>query len=326
MTVRTFVIPAAATLALLAGALVPASAQTNPGPALTVTASQVAKALACTDNISATSRRPILLIHGTTWTPKMAWSWNWVRTLNARNWPHCEIALPDNGNGDIQVAAEYVVRAIRTVSERAGGRRIDVVGHSQGGMITRWALKFWPDTRAKVGDLIGLASSNNGTLGFNVLCAARLCSAANWQQRRGSQFLTALNRGPNTWPGISYTQIATVYDELAVPYTTPYLPVPSGSNQVVNTTVQAVCPLEVVDHVGIVYSNAAWLIALDALTHRGPADLNRISRATCGRLAMPGVNPGALPLAIAKGIALTAQTSLTTPQLHAEPPLRRYAR
>lgn len=35
-----------------------------------------------------------------------------------------------------------------------------VLGHSQGGMVMRWSLRFWPDTRAMVADVIGMAGSN----------------------------------------------------------------------------------------------------------------------------------------------------------------------
>ena len=46
---------------------------------------------------------------------------------------------------------------------RRAGERIAVMGHSQGGMSMRWALRFWPDTRAMVDDVIGMAGSNHGT-------------------------------------------------------------------------------------------------------------------------------------------------------------------
>jgi triacylglycerol lipase len=303
----------------------PPTADKPAGPPLRVTAAQARKALKCTGVVDRSSRPPVLLIHGTTSNPKNNWSWNWVRTLDARRWAHCEITLPESGNGDIQVAAEYVVRAIRSMSAEAGRRRIDVVGHSQGGMIARWALKYWPDTRQKVDDLVGLASSNYGTQDFNMLCSTGSCSAANWQQRRGSSFLTALNHGTDVWSGISYTQIATVYDEIIIPYTSPFLRPSRTNRQVVNTTVQEVCPLEMVEHFGMSYSNGAWLIALDALTHRGPSRVDRISRATCTRLFMPGVEVSMLPGNLAAVLAQTALSSLTAEQLSSEPRLRQYA-
>lgn len=317
----------------LAGA--PAGAAPAPrGPQLSVSRAEAAKALACVGPIDRRHRPPILLLHGTTSNPTADWSWNWGRYLRQRGWGYCALALPDSGNADIQVAAEYVVRAIRAMSARAGGRRIDVLGHSQGGMIGRWALKFWPDTRAKVDDVVGLASSNHGTQVFDLQCGLGFCSAANWQQRTRSAFIAALNRGPDTFPGISYTQVATAVDEIVVPATSAHLTPPRGrgARLVTNTSVQSLCPLEVVDHFGMSYSHGAWLIAMDALTHRGPARLDRLRRQArdggpgCGPLLMPGVDPLHFPLDVAAALAQTGVSSLTTPQLPAEPALRRYAR
>jgi Putative serine esterase (DUF676) len=58
------------------------------------------------------------------------------------------VTLPDNGMDDIQVAGEFVVNAIRTMYTRAG-RRISIFGHSQGGMVPRWAFRFWPVPRGR---------------------------------------------------------------------------------------------------------------------------------------------------------------------------------
>jgi pimeloyl-ACP methyl ester carboxylesterase len=64
--------------------------------------------------------------------------------------------------GSAPRAGEYVVPALRTLSRQAG-QRVDVVGWSQGGMVGRWALRFRPDTRARVENLIGLSPSDHGT-------------------------------------------------------------------------------------------------------------------------------------------------------------------
>lgn len=71
--------------------------------------------------------------------------------------------------GDIQVTGEYVVHAIRTVHQLSG-RQTDVLGFSQGGMLPRWALRFWPDTRPMVNAFVALDPSNHGTLDSWTVC------------------------------------------------------------------------------------------------------------------------------------------------------------
>src|SRR5205814_2178538 len=102
-------------------------------------------AVHCSGELARANRNVVLVIPGTTLAPEN-YAWNWVRALAAMHWPYCTVALPDRGMNDVQVAAEYVVYAIRRVSA-ASGRRVDIVGHSQGGMAPRWTLRFWPDTR-----------------------------------------------------------------------------------------------------------------------------------------------------------------------------------
>ena len=71
------------------------------------------------------------------------------------------------------------MHAIRRI-HRISGRRVAVMGHSQGGMSMRWALRFWPDTRAMVDDVIGFAGSNHGTDSGGG--CANGCTPAGWQQ------------------------------------------------------------------------------------------------------------------------------------------------
>ena len=83
-------------------------------------------------------------------------------------------------------------------------------------MVPRWALRFWPDTRAMVEDLVGLSPSNHGTLDAIPACA-QSCAPAFWQQRSDAAFSAALNSAQETFPGISYTEIYTNTDEIVVP-------------------------------------------------------------------------------------------------------------
>ena len=92
-----------------------------------------------------------------------------------------------------------------------------MVGHSQGGMMPRYYIKFLGGA-SKVDDLVGLAPSNHGTSnpllltpGLGYLCPSCL------QQKTGSAFLKRLNAGDETPGPVSYTNIVTRYDEVVLP-------------------------------------------------------------------------------------------------------------
>jgi hypothetical protein len=258
--------------------MAPAAAAPS-GPGYSVPVAALDDALTC-DGDLASGPTPVLFIPGTTLTPATDWAWSWNRELHRRGWAYCNVELPNAALADIQVSAEYVTYAIRAMHERAG-RRISMVGHSQGGMVGRWSLKFWPDTRTMVDDYVGLSPSNHGSLDANVLCRLPgFCQPALHQQARGSAFMTALNSGTETYPEVDYTNVTATVDEVVVPATSGYLT--PGPN-VTNTSVSKACPLEVVEHLGMPGDNAAWLIGLDALEHDGPAVLTRVDRRTCGK-------------------------------------------
>lgn len=319
----TLLAPLLLLAATVAVPVAPAHADSD-GPRLSVSARAVLSALECTGSLRRSRRAPVLFLHGTTSSSHHNWSWNWARALDDRRWAHCELDTPESGNGDIQVAAEWVTRAIRIMHRRAD-RRISLVGHSQGGMIGRWSLKWWPDTRRMVKDYVGLASSNHGTEAARPQCeGARSCTAAEWQQRTGSNFLGALNAGPETFRGISYTEIATRYDEVVVPHTSTFLAGPR--RRVTNTTAQDACPTDTSEHFAMAVSIGAWLIALDALTHRGPARLARVDDAPCSELFMPGVDRATLATDAAAALAWSATSPTSSESLSAEPPLAPYAR
>ena len=215
------------------GLVAPASAATSTGPKLTVAKSTMNKALTCTGNLKTGKLSPVLFLHGTTSNSKANWSWNWDRAMDLAKRPHCDLDSPNGATGDIQVSAEYVVNAIRTMHTRAG-KKISIVGHSQGGMVGRWALR-------------------------------------------------------------------------------------------------ATCPTEFVEHFGMAYDNAAWLVGIDALTHTGPAKLSRINRSTCEIPTMPSVDPSTFaPNTVAAlavtALAVTARNSAVAKNLPTEPALRSYAR
>jgi hypothetical protein len=232
----------------------------------------------------------------------------------------------DKGMADIQDSGEYVVNAIRTMYARAG-RQISIIGHSQGGMIPRWALRFWPDTRSMVDDVIGFAPSNHGTDDAVYTCNSD-CAPAHWQQATGSEFIKAANSYQETFAGISYTVAYTRTDWVVTPNQdaeTGSSSLRTGDGEISNVAIQDICPLDLNEHLAIGTSDpVAYALAIDALEHPGPADPSRIDPSVCTQGLMPGINPATYPTDAASAAIDLAETTATYPHVPAEPPLKCY--
>jgi hypothetical protein len=329
--------------AALVGGLSAAEAATyapldRPGPALTPTPAELAASLTCSDSVDHAATDVVLLSPGTATTSTESFGWNWEPALDQLDIPWCAMDLPDQALGPIDVAAQYIVYAIRTVSERSG-RKVDILGWSQGGMSMRWSLRFWPDTRDLVDDVIGFAPSNHGTTRESTSqCAQTGCRAAVFQQAADSEFVKALNSTTETFAGISYTNIYSRFDELVEPTSGPddcssclY----TGEGDIANVQVQELCPLDVSDHVLIGVSAATYGLVVDALTHDGPAVLSRVPRSICTKLIMPGVTDPASAKAVVPSLRAAVGTLailpgplpnpvVSAPVLKAEPELPCY--
>jgi triacylglycerol esterase/lipase EstA (alpha/beta hydrolase family) len=326
---------AALGLALLAAPL-PVSASTGsssyapvdqPGPQLSVPAAELAASLTCTADLGSSGREPVLLVPGTTATPTSNFSWNYERAFTTQHIPWCAVTLPEHAMGDIQVAGEYVVYAIRTM-HALSQRKIEILGHSQGGMVPRWALRFWPDTRAMVDDVIGMAPSNNGTVDAYALCPPLIgCAPAIWQQEYKSPFMRALNSDAQTFAGISYTQIYTKIDEIVTPNLDEAgsSSLHTGAGQIANIAVQDICPGHVTDHLLIGTADpVAYALVMDALDHSGPAVASRIDRSVCNQLVSPAVNSGTFAADFLRFTTSVATVLITTRHTPSPPKLAPY--
>jgi triacylglycerol esterase/lipase EstA (alpha/beta hydrolase family) len=295
------------------------------GPRLDVSKATLKAALECQPDVRNARRQPVLLIPGTTLTPAAEYSWSWQPALDQLTIPYCDVVLPDSALGDIQIASEYVVYAIRQM-HRMSGRRVDLLGHSQGGMIGRWALRFWPGLRERVNDVVGLAPSNHGTVDSQAICTAS-CPAAFWQQAANSRFTAALNSGAETFAPVDYTSVYTHLDEVVVPNSdeTGSSSLHTGNGDIVNVALQDVCPANVSEHLAIgTYDPVAYALAVDALTHPGPADPSRLDPGVCSQTLMPGVDPATFVGNYANQAAFIAGAVAAADQVPAEPPLACY--
>jgi triacylglycerol esterase/lipase EstA (alpha/beta hydrolase family) len=295
----------------------------QPGPPLDVPPAKLAAALVCGKGVDGASRAPVLLVPGTGATADDNYSWNYEPQLDKLGIPWCAVTFPSAGNNDIQINGEYVVYAIRTMFARAG-RRIAILGHSQGGMVPRWALRWWPDTRAMVDDVIGMAGTNHGTMMAHADCP-RGCIPADTQQASDSKFIPALNSGQETFPGISYTEIYSHTDEEVQPNldSSGTSSLHGGGGRVTNVAVQDICPTDTSEHLSLgTVDSVAYALAIDALSHDGPADPSQIPVTVCAQPLMPGINPTTFPLD-AGHAAFDVETSSGDTVTH-EPPLACY--
>lgn len=235
------------------------------------------------------------------------------------------MTLPNHAMDDIQVSSEYVVAAVRTMAARTH-RRVSIIGHSQGGLEPRWALRWWPDVRAHVSRYIGLASPNHGIDAADLCVSSGNCWPAVWQFAHGSKFLAALNSGSETPGTTAYTAVYTLTDELVQ----PALPAPTAAlARAANSStiaIQDICPGRPVNHIALMDDAVAYAIVLDALHSTRPAQAAHISRLTCAQVTMPGLTPLDAVVGNATTYAAAGAGFAAEPGVHSEPPLAPYAR
>jgi triacylglycerol lipase len=316
-----FVAAAAAVLALGAsdvGAAERAS-KNSAGPVLTTPASELAAALSCPQAVRG-KRLPVLLVPGAGGDPGLAFSAGLEPVLRANRFAVCTVALPDAAMSDNQRIAEYLVSSIRRVSARSG-RPVSVVGVSQGGMLPRWALKWWPDVRSLVGDVVGLSPDNHGISSSLAAVCNVPCPPATRQQMAGSHFLAALDGGDETPGRLSYSVISSATD-INVPPPSPTL---MGERDDSNTQVQEICPGREVDHAHIGYDAVALALVLDALRHRGPARASRIPGTTCAETYADAIDPGEVERQVTAGDQHFGANYGRAGLTDVEPPLQAYA-
>ncbi|MEU2911065.1 esterase/lipase family protein [Streptomyces massasporeus] len=211
---------------------------------------------------SAAHPRPVVLVHGTLGNSVDNWL-GLAPYLKVRG--YCVFSLDYgqlegvpffHGLGPAEKSAGQLKDFVDKVLAATGAAETDVVGHSQGGMMPRYYLKFLGGA-AKVNALVGIAPSNHGTdlNGFTKLLpyfpgAADLLSKntpALADQVTGSAFLAKLNAGGDTVSGVRYTVIATKYDEVVTPWRSQYLNGPD----VRNVLLQDLCPVDLSEHVAV---------------------------------------------------------------------------
>src|SRR5215210_572254 len=145
----------------LAASLLLAAPAGAAEPKLTVAKPKLRAALKCTPGVKDAKRTPAMLVTGTGASGDEAYAIG-KAAFDAYGAPVCWVNFPDHTTADIQVSVQYLVYGLRTMSERAG-RPVAVFGISQGGLLPRVALTYWPSLRKNVSDVVAAAGTQHGT-------------------------------------------------------------------------------------------------------------------------------------------------------------------
>lgn len=221
---------------------------------------------------------PVILVHGTVENQRSNWN---AMSPQLKNDGYCVYTF-NYGAGSFTGGQFYGLKPISQsaaelktfvdkVLASTKKTKVDLVGHSQGGMMPRWYIQFLGGA-SKVRNLVALAPSNQGTTLSGIAGLADIIPGLadvfvySWcesckDQVVGSAALTTLNANGGTSAGVKYTNILTNQDEVVTPYTNGKL---SGSN-VTNITVQDGCPIDMGEHLAISYDQRALWYARKAL-------------------------------------------------------------
>lgn len=247
-------------------------------------------------------RTPVVLVHGTFETARSSWS-ALTPVLEAAGYCVFTIDYGKNERGfqgteeieDSAAELQDFIEGKDGVLEQTGADQVSIVGHSQGGLMPRYYVKEL-DGEDVVDDMIGLNSSNHGT----DVAGARLaedfgeCPACRQQtpyqfSSDGNDFTEDLNRGDETPGEVSYTQIASRFDEIVLPYFSTFLadkrsedgnePPANGNltaeldgDRTTNVCLQDMFPNNTTEHQATQFDPQTFSVVLDALGQDGPAD------------------------------------------------------
>jgi hypothetical protein len=324
--------PYTLTLAAMAALALAAPAAAKPGPKLTVSAADLAAAFHCPRPVEKAATTPLMLVTGTGASGAQAYAIG-EPAFEAYGHPVCYVDFPDNTTADIQISVQYLVYGLRREA-KLSGRKVAVFGISQGGLLPRFALTYWPDLRRKVSDVLAAAGtqhgSNVGKRTGNACSATHPCPAAGWQQQKGSKLLKALNSQPDETPGdVSYTTVRSLNDETVQPqggkHPTSAL---AGAS---NILIQDVCPGRTTSHIGTAVDSVSFAAFADAIAHggkgrKGAAKVARLPADVCSHPYATGLDETTTATLITAAGALTDSQSGSAPQLTSEPRVRAYVK
>jgi triacylglycerol esterase/lipase EstA (alpha/beta hydrolase family) len=173
--------------------------------------------------------------------------------------------------GPVVQSAQSLAAFIGRVRASTGASRVDLIGHSQGGLVAEYYAKLLGGARY-VRDLIGLSPTTHGTTldGLTAFAAVvpgadqflgSVCQACV-DQEAASSVVRALENGAIAQPGVNYTIIETRNEDVVTPVGSSFI----QAHGVKNEYVQSSCPFDSVDHADLSYDRVVFRLVLNALS------------------------------------------------------------
>lgn len=181
------------------------------------------------------TRPPVLLLHGYLGTRGSMYILE--RRLNDDGICVFSFNLGSLNVRDIRTSAFLIHRKIESILAQTPVKKIDIVGHSMGGLIGLYYVKKLGGAD-KVRKLVMMGTPMRGTWAALLgIAAVGLISASAWQLLPGSRFLKELSSGPLP-QNVQYYTIAAERDWVCPPASTPLegaesLTVPLGHSSLV---------------------------------------------------------------------------------------------
>jgi hypothetical protein len=311
--------------AALASAVLLAAPAAAAGPDLTVPKSDLEAAFECPIDPADSKKTPLMFVTGTGATGDQGYLIG-EDAFQASGHPVCYVNFPDFTTADIQVSVEYLVYGLRREFELAD-RKVAVFGISQGGLLPRFALTYWPDLRKKVSDVLSAAGTHHGTTVSRGCSESSPCTPANWQQLRGSNLLDALNSQADETPGdTSFTTVRSLTDETVQPQggKNPTSALDGASN----ILIQDVCPGRQTTHVGTAVDSVSFEALIDAIEHdgkgkKGAAKVSRLPGDVCDHPYADGLDEAQTTAFLEGSGELTSSQQEQAPKVPREPKVRK---
>ncbi|MFK0249558.1 esterase/lipase family protein [Amycolatopsis azurea] len=229
---------------------------------------------------SAAHPRPVILVHGfgapaaghfSLYSPYLKAQGYCVFTGTYGTLKDVPLVNLLGGFQSIEYSAAQLDAFVNKVLAATGKQEVDLVGHSEGGVMPRYYIKNLGGA-AKVHSFVSWAAPNHGltisglyTLGQKLIPGLDEKILPLWpvtsQLTNGTGFLDRLNAGDETPGDVRYTALASKTDELVTPYTTSFL---TGDN-VENITLQDQSPKSWGEHMSLAFDPAVWKITDKAL-------------------------------------------------------------